>query len=136
MGHDVVARYRRRAGDPTPLQAAPQRRAGKIQKQGSDDSGMNQERIHPTKMPCGTSFEENAAERRDHGGDARQRRGIEVRSPLGDFPEPDRREVRARLRLDRNGIDESADLVLRRGGRAGGSRDAPCWRSGSRSSPC
>ena len=42
---------------------------------------------------------------------SRQRRVVEVRAAFGDFAEPDRREMRPRLGLGGDRLDEAPDLV-------------------------
>ena len=90
---------------------------GEKEHQRRDDAGVDDEGIGGLESPGAAAFLDDRAERAEHVTRVPQGAGVDVLRPFGDFAEPDAGEVRARLTLDGNRLDEAADLVL--GGRAG-----------------
>jgi hypothetical protein len=115
---DLVARDNQDARHPAPLQAAAQRDTGKVEKDRSDNTGVDEERIDGMKAPDGAALAQDLPERLEDGGNARECRRVEVRAPLGDFAKPDWWKVRPGLGFDRDGIDERAHFVGGRCARA------------------
>ena len=115
MRDDRVARD---LGHAAPELAAQRRRREK-EHQRRDDAGVDQQRIGRVETSGPLPFPQDAAERLQHVADVLERRLIDVRAPLGDLAQPDRRKVGAGFPFGGDGIDEPADFFFgsqRRGG--------------------